>query len=292
MASPVALDVGRDAGHAYQIHAKSGTPSSWSQTGDGVQLKKSMSTLHLQAELVVTATPGSEHLLGVFESRWMHQVRLFAAALENAAQSLHQQPPRSGLDNMDGTRFLVSATGRLIEASPSGRRNLEAGGSILLGSDGRLKLRDRAKTQELNRFLLALASDPLSGPFALRVDGPSGDGWDGDDEPTCSAWLIVSLLQSAPPQGTSEDVRILLRLKTIERTWTVPERFIAQALGLTSAEAQLVAALVSGSSIKEYAEAIGRRQNTIRWHMANILGKTGCRSQREVVQLVLKLLIE
>ena len=39
-------------------------------------------------------------------------------------------------------------------------------------------------------------------------------------------------------------------------------------------------------TVRDIAQATGRRENTIRWHMKNIFAKQGIRRQFELVQLV------
>lgn len=66
---------------------------------------------------------------------------------------------------------------------------------------------------------------------------------------------------------------------------------LARFFQLTPSEASLLRAVVSAGSIAEYAASCGREPTTIRWHMRNLLSKTGCRSQRELNNLALMLII-
>ena len=52
---------------------------------------------------------------------------------------------------------------------------------------------------------------------------------------------------------------------------------------LTPAETALVEALVAGSTVSSYASALGRSVHTVRNQLKSVFGKTGCRSQRELV---------
>jgi DNA-binding CsgD family transcriptional regulator len=57
--------------------------------------------------------------------------------------------------------------------------------------------------------------------------------------------------------------------------------------GFTPAEAQIATQLASGMGVKEIAENLKVRQNTVRIHLKNIYDKTGARRQAELVRLVL-----
>jgi DNA-binding CsgD family transcriptional regulator len=64
-------------------------------------------------------------------------------------------------------------------------------------------------------------------------------------------------------------------------TVTDPER------GLTPAEAGLTTALARDQTLREYADTAGITTNTARWTLKQVLNKTGCRRQTELVALVL-----
>ena len=57
--------------------------------------------------------------------------------------------------------------------------------------------------------------------------------------------------------------------------------------GLTQAEAVITSLLASGKNVKEIAEEVAVRENTVRIHMKKIFDKMGTRRQAEVVKLVL-----
>lgn len=61
---------------------------------------------------------------------------------------------------------------------------------------------------------------------------------------------------------------------------------IAKALRLTETEARLAATLTVGKTIKEFAQTQGCTWHTARTHVRNLLAKTGCHRQAELVHLV------
>lgn len=61
---------------------------------------------------------------------------------------------------------------------------------------------------------------------------------------------------------------------------------VMNVLALTVAEAELAVALASGRTIREYAEQTKRKVPTVRWHLSNMLRKTGCRDQADLARVV------
>ena len=61
---------------------------------------------------------------------------------------------------------------------------------------------------------------------------------------------------------------------------------LADMLGLSPAEARLALLLASGKTVKDFAAIQGCTWNTARSHLTNLLGKTGCRRQVELVGLL------
>ena len=61
------------------------------------------------------------------------------------------------------------------------------------------------------------------------------------------------------------------------------------ALGLTGMESRVAVLLAEGMSVREIAEAMGRKESTIRSHVKHMLAKHGLSRQAELVRLVLSL---
>ena len=72
------------------------------------------------------------------------------------------------------------------------------------------------------------------------------------------------------------------------RTRIDPE-LVAATLGLTPTESRVAVWLAEGKTVRDTAQAPGRTENTIRWHMKNIFNKHDISRQFELVQLVLAL---
>ena len=64
---------------------------------------------------------------------------------------------------------------------------------------------------------------------------------------------------------------------------------VAATLGLTPMESRVAVCLAEGRTVRNIARALGRTENTVRWHMKNIFAKHNLSRQFELVQLVLAL---
>ncbi len=63
-------------------------------------------------------------------------------------------------------------------------------------------------------------------------------------------------------------------------------RMLARACRLTPAETRLLAALLAGRRLSEYADGAGITVGTARIHLKNVLGKTGFHRQIDLVRSV------
>ena len=67
----------------------------------------------------------------------------------------------------------------------------------------------------------------------------------------------------------------------------IPPDALAKMFGLTPAEARLTGALVTGSTVEQYAQHRGVSVGTVRVQLKQVQAKTGARRQSELVRLVL-----
>lgn len=72
------------------------------------------------------------------------------------------------------------------------------------------------------------------------------------------------------------------RTAVVPPGWEYP---VADLFGLTSAEARVVSQLVSGRGLTKAASQLNIARSTARYHLTNILGKTGSHRQAELVRV-------
>ncbi|HYN39596.1 MAG TPA: hypothetical protein VES39_10120, partial [Rhodospirillales bacterium] len=70
------------------------------------------------------------------------------------------------------------------------------------------------------------------------------------------------------------------------RTARTAERRLRRQYGLTPAETALALAVASGAALRDYADERGVTVGTVRFQMKQVLAKTECRRQADLVRLV------
>jgi len=185
---------------------------------------------------------------------------------------------------LDNTRSAVVQLDRrgAIVAANAGASALLRRGDGLCDRSGCLRARAPADDARLQR-LLARALPRFGGQGvggSMTVARPF-------DQPR----LVLHL---SPVEDGGADIRarrvaaLALIVDPAGRTRIDPEP-VAAALGLTPAESRVAAWLAEGRTVRDIAQALGRTENTIRWHMKNIFNKHGISRQFELAQLVLSL---
>ena len=81
--------------------------------------------------------------------------------------------------------------------------------------------------------------------------------------------------------------RVLAVVRRSGAAITIDPSLLQQGFGLTKKEAQLASSLAAGQSLEEYSQAAGIKKETARWHMKQILQKTSCRGQADLVRRML-----
>lgn len=93
---------------------------------------------------------------------------------------------------------------------------------------------------------------------------------------------LHAAIQAGPQPST-----VLLVLTPAETCSDIPPDALVRMFGLTPAEARLAGALVTGSSLEQYARHRGVSVGTVRVQLKQVQAKTGARRQSELVRLVL-----
>ena len=183
---------------------------------------------------------------------------------------------------LDNTRIGImqlNRRGRVIEANAQARRLLRRGEG-LSDQGGFLRARLPGDTANLERLLaralptsgsqgasgsMTIRRLPALPPLTLHVS-PVGAG-----QTDFGAWRVNALVLIVEP---------------VTRTHIDPS-LVAAALGLTPTESRVAALLAEGNSVRDIAAEMGRRENSIRWHINRIHRKQGISRQADLVRLVL-----
>lgn len=179
------------------------------------------------------------------------------------------------LDAMPFPSVLLDSKLNVLSANRRAREQFTAECAFLCITDGKLRLSAGVADRH---NIGAILEDLQSGRHAetrrvIPLD-PEPDG----------CWLVIERVGATP--GT-----FIASLRCLADLHPTHADSLGKLLRLTPSEASLLCAVVSVGSIAEYAASCGREPSTIRWHMRNLLSKTGCRSQRELNNLALMLII-
>lgn len=184
-----------------------------------------------------------------------------------------------GIDELTTGLLLLTGSGDILHANPVARAILDQG-------DGISRLYGRLRLQEIEaRKALELAIEQAQRPRPdggkrglFRITRPSGR------RPYHA--VVSPVVRSLIDPGTAPAVLLWL---TDPDDRTVPsEEAIAALLDLTPDEARLTAALARGETLPRHAERARIGEATARSTLERVLARTECRSEADLVRLVLR----
>ena len=213
-----------------------------------------------------------------------HARRAFALG---ALLRSEQSRSRAILERLPCAAFLCEADGRVVAHNGLGEA-LAHGGDGLAIRNGRLRARHAADQDALARAL-ALATGSavgrsLAGGSTLRVRRAPGRA------------PLSLFADPLPPDGLAAErfaepftlPAALVLVSDPESRTLLPETALAAAFGLTPAESRLLAALCAGEAPADYADRQQISRETARFHVKQLLAKTGARRQADLVRIALE----
>lgn len=187
----------------------------------------------------------------------------------------------AALDVLPQGVAVVDAQCRIHHANAA-MEQLLAGSDALRVRHGRIGCVDVAAHTQLHRLAAAACASPgRAGGLTLPQDRSPRLAISVLPLQACHAWAA---LRQAP-------MALLVAVIPGGAVAGMDNALIGDMLGLSPTEARLALVLASGKTVKDFAAIHGCTWNTARSHLANLLGKTGCRRQAELVQLVRSLQI-
>ncbi|HSW07298.1 helix-turn-helix transcriptional regulator [Aquabacterium sp.] len=147
-------------------------------------------------------------------------------------------------------------------------------GSLHLSPAG-LRARTHAETEAFLREVAAAAVDREGRVHYLNV----GRG-------AAALHVAAQAVNLATPHCVGEPT-VMLVITPVSAIGEIPAAALAKLFGLTQAEARLVGAMVTGSTVEQYAQHRGISVGTARGQLKQVQSKTGARRQSELVRLVL-----
>ena len=189
------------------------------------------------------------------------QASLGMAALETLAQGI----------------AVVDAQGRIHYANAAAERLTQLPSPIGT-AQGRLLCRNPVLQARLQQLLAkACASPAQAGAF---------DSLMGSTQATRLVVTVLPLKASHALSSSWQKPLALVVLVVPGSISALDHRVVCDMLGLSPSEARLLLLLVAGKSVKDFAAVEGCSWHTARSHLKNLMRKTGCHRQLELVQLL------
>ena len=250
---------------------------------------------------------------GAFAPAELQRLKAYFPHLERAVR-IHRRLVQAGglqdgmtaaLDRMPIAAILADRFGRAVWLNRPAEE-------LVRHADG-LRVRDRrieatagnGLSAELRRLILgAAAAFPTDGAATPRPSGTNGHhvaqaaeagGLLQLPRPCPLRPLTVMVTPLAAPDRIADTAldfdlarpTALLLVSDPERAVQLPAGHLARTFGLTGAEAKLAAALATGTSLTDYADAARITIGTARWYLKQALAKTGAHRQSELVRHVI-----
>jgi DNA-binding CsgD family transcriptional regulator len=182
----------------------------------------------------------------------------------------------AGLDLLPHPVLLLDEDCRVMHANGAAEALL-AGADGLTARNGTLLAATPALTERLRATLALAAGDGTGRAGALRLARRGGG-------PELS--VLVMPLRQEPAEALGRHPAVLVCVNDPAAGTAAPGRQMAELFGLTGKEADLATALLAGRSLREIAEDSQRSVNTVRTHLARLMGKTGVHRQSELLRLL------
>ena len=203
----------------------------------------------------------------------VRQALAHAGAREATATALLENP-RLGVVHVD-------RNGRILEVNDRARGILRDGDG--LSDDGGVLRALQPGDRPLFERLLAAAL-PHSG--AVAVGGSLALGRSS----LASRFMVhVRPVTIRQPDYGARRVAALVLIVDPRGHHDIDPGLVANTLGFTPSESQVAVWLAEGKSVRAMAQATGRTQNAIHWHLKHIYQKCSVSRQADIVRLVLSL---
>lgn len=181
---------------------------------------------------------------------------------------------RHHFDQLRCALVVCDAQARVQWLNRSAQVLLSEAGSLQL-TDTCLRGRAPSDTESLLREISAAATDDSGQVHYLSL----GTG-------SAALHVAAQAINLSKPQGVGMPT-VMLVITPVRSVGNIPASALAKLFGLTPTEAKLLGAMVTGSTVEEYAQHREISVGTARGQLKQVQSKTGARRQSELVRLVL-----
>ena len=116
---------------------------------------------------------------------------------------------------------------------------------------------------------------------------PGNLNFGGGAERCCVTLLAIRERNPLSLHASGADILALVTTNTGQRVASV--RQLMDHFELSPAEARFVRALAHGESVDDYAKHEGLKRSTVKSHLLSAMAKTGTKSQKDILRLVVTL---
>jgi DNA-binding CsgD family transcriptional regulator len=200
-----------------------------------------------------------------------------AVRLQRRLQSLEAETVGLGaaLEAAEQAVVCVDAKGRVVLVNTAAAKVLEAGEGLRIAEGGRMVCEQAEDTAVLRKLLAGRLAAVGRSVGAMKVQRRGGDG--------------VALNVTAMPVRGVGEASMLLFLGDPKRVPRSRADVMRSLYGLTPTEGRVCDGLLEGLETREVAERMRTTLETARFHMKQILRKTGAARQQELVRLMMAL---
>jgi DNA-binding CsgD family transcriptional regulator len=188
------------------------------------------------------------------------------------------------LDSLSMGVLIVDANARVVHASATARRIIEAGDGVAL-LNGTLKLLAGDNDAQLREAIWDAVAKARAGSLApvhaVALNRPSGK----EPYPALVSALWGKHLRHGPDRLDRPLAVVFLSIP--EEPPEAPAELLQRLFGLTLAEARLCERLAEGETLDEAAQQLNIAKDTARVHLRNVFDKTGVSRQSELVAKIL-----
>ncbi len=256
-----------DVGLGKGIFAGMEMPSSPKPGSDGISL-----VLHRHpGETADYSTQEREFLAGLMPH--LSQAMMISDRLSQSARQTYAM--ERVLDRVRPALIICDADARLVWANQTAHSFLKEPGTLkMIG--GRLSCPRHDRSQDLHRLIHKTSThngDETLDQRCLVVD----------EHAAYPMHVMVMPLQKRDDDGESH---VALFLSRAGAPFEIPAKLLEKLFRLSPAEAKLAKAIAEGGAVNSYALINGLAEGTVRFQLKQVLAKTGCPRQSDLVRLI------
>jgi len=225
-------------------------------------------------------TEKTSNIVSASQSNILSQHFLRAMQVYEKTKKIQRQRLQSFLDKQVFASAIVSVHGKVLASNEiaKSRLPLKPGDSLYelqLDPDSLKKFRNALASVQSNLDLARQAEKNLQKGLSLRILDTEGTG----------TLLIAEILTNHGFNDCDEDVVVLVKSCLAE--WNAAGAGIIQeAFEFTATEMEVLEQVCAGKPANYIAKTTGRKLETVRWHIKNLLTKANVKTQSELVRIV------